>query len=140
MRLSPLSRAPPCRCTPYPHLSAITSACAAAAADASVSCSLGPGSYRSYLAHGFPRDELAPLSCHGFDTWGGYALTLVDALDTLALMGYDDEFEKAIGMVLEHVRFEQDTNVSGTYARASQLPARPAAAPAAAATACWVRS
>ena len=30
--------------------------------------------YRSYLDHAFPRDELAPLSCTGFDTWGGYVV------------------------------------------------------------------
>ena len=57
------------------------------------------------MRHAFPRDELRPLSCAGHvraarrdsclsrsrgapqDTLGGYALTLVDALDSIALMG-----------------------------------------------------
>jgi hypothetical protein len=67
--------------------------------------------YDSYMLHAFPRDELRPLSCGGHvrgprdataphetnaphatapraqDTLGGYALTLVDALDSIALMG-----------------------------------------------------
>lgn len=38
--------------------------------------------YDAYMRHAFPRDELAPLSCSGKDTWGPYALTLVDCLDT----------------------------------------------------------
>jgi hypothetical protein len=28
--------------------------------------------YDAYMAHAFPRDELAPLSCAGRNTWGGY--------------------------------------------------------------------
>jgi hypothetical protein len=71
--------------------------------------------YDSYMRHAFPRDELRPISCSGHvrhafchaprdahvhavsrafvcahaaqDTLGGYALTLVDALDSIALMG-----------------------------------------------------
>ena len=44
-------------------------------------------SYNSYLEHAYPYDELRPLSCDGVDTWGSYSLTLIDALDTLAVMG-----------------------------------------------------
>ena len=57
--------------------------------------------YGSYMEHAYPLDELMPLSCKGRD-WrhrdrgtlddplGGYALTLVDSLDMLAVLGdYD---------------------------------------------------
>jgi hypothetical protein len=57
--------------------------------------------YGSYMTHAYPLDELKPLSCAGRD-WrkrdrgtlddplGGYALTLVDTLDMLAVLGdYD---------------------------------------------------
>ena len=43
--------------------------------------------YDSYLRHAYPYDELRPLSCSGVDTWGSYSLTLIDALDTLAVLG-----------------------------------------------------
>jgi mannosidase alpha-like ER degradation enhancer 2 len=50
--------------------------------------------YESYLTHAYPYDELRPLSCDGVDTWGSYSLTLVDALDTLAVMGNYSEFNR----------------------------------------------
>ena len=50
--------------------------------------------YQSYLDHAYPYDELRPLSCGGVDTWGSYSLTLVDALDTLAVMGNYSEFTR----------------------------------------------
>ena len=43
--------------------------------------------YEGYLRHAHPYDELRPLSCDGVDTWGSYQLTLIDALDTLIIMG-----------------------------------------------------
>ena len=39
--------------------------------------------YHNYMEHAFPHDELKPITCGGHDTLGGYALTIVDALDTL---------------------------------------------------------
>ena len=41
--------------------------------------------YDNYMKYAFPKDELKPLSCTGHDTWGGYSLTMVDALDTLVV-------------------------------------------------------
>ena len=59
-----------------------------------------------YLKHKFRRfrirrktcDELVtrPLSCDGVDTWGSYSLTLIDALDTLAIMGNYTEFQRLL--------------------------------------------
>ncbi|KAK8709698.1 hypothetical protein V6N13_060707 [Hibiscus sabdariffa] len=43
--------------------------------------------FDGYMEHAFPLDELRPLSCEGEDMLGGYALTLIDSLDTPALLG-----------------------------------------------------
>ena len=68
--------------------------------------------YGSYLEYGFPRDELTPLSCSGKDTWGNYSLTLIDTIDTLAVLGKWDEFGRVIDLVAATVRFNKDLNVS----------------------------
>ena len=39
--------------------------------------------YENYMDFGFPMDEVRPLTCKGRNTLGGFALTLVDSLDTL---------------------------------------------------------
>ncbi|KAK1761073.1 glycoside hydrolase [Echria macrotheca] len=46
----------------------------------------------SYMEYAFPKDELAPVSLEGKDTFGGWAATMVDALDTLWIMGLHNEF------------------------------------------------
>uniref|UniRef100_S4RM89 alpha-1,2-Mannosidase n=1 Tax=Petromyzon marinus TaxID=7757 RepID=S4RM89_PETMA len=56
--------------------------------------------YDNYMSHAFPADELNPIDCRGRgpdvdnpsnininDVLGNYSLTLIDALDTLAVMG-----------------------------------------------------
>ena len=48
--------------------------------------------YQNYMNNAFPMDELQPLSCQGVNTYGGYALTMIDSLDTLAVLGEVDEF------------------------------------------------
>jgi len=50
----------------------------------------------SYMDHGFPHDELLPVSLEGKDTFGGWSATLVDALDTLYIMGMKEEFVAAL--------------------------------------------
>ncbi|KAA0186645.1 hypothetical protein HAZT_HAZT006204 [Hyalella azteca] len=68
--------------------------------------------YDGYMKYAFPYDELRPISCDGHDTWGSYSLTLIDALDTLAIIGNKTEFQKVAKLVLERVNFESDINVS----------------------------
>ncbi|XP_071814520.1 ER degradation-enhancing alpha-mannosidase-like protein 2 [Apostichopus japonicus] len=68
--------------------------------------------YNNYLEHAFPYDELRPLTCDGFDTWGSYSLTLVDSLDTLAVLGNYTEFRRVAELLLYHLDFEEDINVS----------------------------
>lgn len=41
-----------------------------------------------------------------------FSMTLVDTLDTLAIIGDYDEFERAIKLVIDDVRLDQDIIVS----------------------------
>jgi mannosidase alpha-like ER degradation enhancer 2 len=74
--------------------------------------SLFDHAYGSYLTHAFPRDVLQPLSCSGRDQWKGITLTMVDALDTLAVLGNRSAFAHAVEHCLEHLTFDLDQNVS----------------------------
>ncbi|KAK4108522.1 glycoside hydrolase family 47 protein [Canariomyces notabilis] len=49
----------------------------------------------SYKQHAWLRDELAPVRGGGKTTFGGFAATLVDALDTLWIMDLREEFYAA---------------------------------------------
>jgi hypothetical protein len=48
--------------------------------------------YENYLNHAYPLDELKPISCGGENEYGGFSLTLIDAVDTLAVLGDKEEF------------------------------------------------
>ncbi|CAH0044814.1 unnamed protein product [Clonostachys solani] len=52
-------------------------------------------SYNAYKEIAWMMDELAPLSGTGKTTFGGWAATLVDSLDTLWIMGMKKEFQEA---------------------------------------------
>jgi len=69
-------------------------------------------SYDNYMLHAFPHDELLPLSCHYVDNFGGYALTLVDSLDMLAILGNRTEFTRAVGLLKERLTFDSDVCIS----------------------------
>lgn len=68
--------------------------------------------YTGYLKYAYPYDELRPLSCDGVDTWGSYSLTLIDALDTLAVMGNYTEFQRVVDIVTSKANFDANINVS----------------------------
>lgn len=68
--------------------------------------------YSSYLTYAYPYDELRSLSCDGFDTWGSFSLTLIDALDTLAVMGNFSEFRRVAEIISARADFEANINVS----------------------------
>ena len=69
--------------------------------------------YDGYLKYAFPFDELRPLSCDGVDTWGSYSLTLIDALDTLAVMGNFTEFRRVVDILIKNADFvKNNINVS----------------------------
>ena len=69
--------------------------------------------YGGYVKHAYPYDELRPLSCDGVDTWGSYSLTLIDALDTLAVLEDWPEFRRVAKLVGGgRDDFDSDVNVS----------------------------
>uniref|UniRef100_A0A8C4QHT5 alpha-1,2-Mannosidase n=1 Tax=Eptatretus burgeri TaxID=7764 RepID=A0A8C4QHT5_EPTBU len=68
--------------------------------------------YENYLQHAFPLDELRPLTCDGQDTWGSFSLTLIDALDTLLVLGNTSEFRRVSRLLQNTIDFTQDVNVS----------------------------
>uniref|UniRef100_A0A3Q2EGY4 alpha-1,2-Mannosidase n=1 Tax=Cyprinodon variegatus TaxID=28743 RepID=A0A3Q2EGY4_CYPVA len=68
--------------------------------------------YDSYLSNAFPYDELRPLTCDGQDTWGSFSLTLIDALDTLLVLGNRTEFQRVASLLQDTVDFDIDVNAS----------------------------
>uniref|UniRef100_A0A4W3IGS3 alpha-1,2-Mannosidase n=1 Tax=Callorhinchus milii TaxID=7868 RepID=A0A4W3IGS3_CALMI len=80
--------------------------------------------YENYMRHAFPQDELNPIDCQGRgpdrdnpsnininDVLGNYSLTLIDALDTLAVLGNASEFKRAVNLVIATVSFDKDSTV-----------------------------
>ncbi|CAG5125309.1 unnamed protein product [Candidula unifasciata] len=80
--------------------------------------------YNAYMNNAYPADELMPLTCKGRyrgteptrgdmdDALGNFTLTLIDTLDTLAVLGDIDGFEKAVRHVIADSRFDADIVVS----------------------------
>ncbi|MFQ6632522.1 hypothetical protein Gotur_009649 [Gossypium turneri] len=68
--------------------------------------------FDGYMEHAFPLDELRPLTCEGEDTLGGYALTLIDSLDTLALLGDRERFTASVEWIGKNLRFDINKTVS----------------------------
>ncbi|KAI8967221.1 glycosyl hydrolase family 47-domain-containing protein [Mycotypha africana] len=80
--------------------------------------------WNNYMQHAYPEDELNPLLCTGRgsdkanpsniqinDVLGDFSLTLVDTLDTLAILGTQEQFEEAVRRVIDTVSFEQYNKV-----------------------------
>ncbi|XP_048464490.1 ER degradation-enhancing alpha-mannosidase-like protein 2 [Rhincodon typus] len=68
--------------------------------------------YNNYLENAFPYDELRPLTCDGQDTWGSFSLTLIDALDTLLVLGNVTEFQRVFHVLQDGMDFNIDVNAS----------------------------
>ncbi|KAK4857224.1 hypothetical protein QYF36_025829 [Acer negundo] len=68
--------------------------------------------FDGYMEHAFPLDELRPLSCGGEDSLGGYALTLIDSLDTLALLGDRERFASSVEWIGKNIQFDINKTVS----------------------------
>lgn len=52
--------------------------------------------WKSYKTYAWMKDELAPVEAGSHTSFGGWAATLIDSLDTLWIMGMEDEFEEAV--------------------------------------------
>ncbi|PSC73991.1 Mannosyl-oligosaccharide 1,2-alpha-mannosidase MNS1 [Micractinium conductrix] len=64
--------------------------------------------WAGYERYAWGRDELCPLTKSGKDSFGGLGATMVDALDTLHMMGLGEEYERAA----EWVRTQMPVNAS----------------------------
>ena len=53
-------------------------------------------SWKGYAANAWMKDELLPVTGGYVTTFGGWAATLVDTLDTLWLMGMEEDFARAV--------------------------------------------
>ncbi|KAJ9503884.1 hypothetical protein H2202_001023 [Exophiala xenobiotica] len=67
--------------------------------------------WRSYRERAWLRGELAPISGGGSDTFGGWAASLVDALDTLWIMDLKDEFAEAASAAVD-IDFSTSTDTT----------------------------
>ncbi|KAJ2777628.1 hypothetical protein GGI15_004439 [Coemansia interrupta] len=52
--------------------------------------------WEGYHQYAFGHDELLPVSNKSNDKWGGWGVTLIDALDTLYIMELYDEFDQGV--------------------------------------------
>ena len=68
--------------------------------------------WRGYKARAWGGDEVRPRSGTRNDNWAGLGMTLVDSLDTLWVMGMEDEFEEAAQWVATSLNFDKSASVS----------------------------
>ncbi|KAK8487388.1 hypothetical protein V6N13_093145 [Hibiscus sabdariffa] len=68
--------------------------------------------WSSYEKYAWGNDELQPRSKNGVDSFGGLGATLIDALDTLYIMGLDEQFQKAREWVAKSLDFNKDYDAS----------------------------
>ncbi|KAJ9221987.1 CAZyme family GH47 [Paecilomyces variotii] len=69
--------------------------------------------WNGYKEHAWLKDELVPITGLWRNTFSGWAATLVDTLDSLIIMGLDDDFEQALA-ALDKIDFTttQDTQLN----------------------------
>ncbi|KAJ6339867.1 hypothetical protein OIU77_007751 [Salix suchowensis] len=81
--------------------------------------------YENYMTHAFPHDELKPLSRSFTDSlselgnlkhlpqnYNGTALTLIESLSSLVILGNCTEFERAVLWLSENLTFDVDARVN----------------------------
>ncbi|KAJ1997387.1 hypothetical protein GGI04_005425, partial [Coemansia thaxteri] len=64
--------------------------------------------WSAYKQFAWGKDELRPVSRSYSTEWGGWAITLVDSLDTLKLMNLDEDYEEAKDFV-RTMQFDRTT-------------------------------
>ncbi|KAI1845280.1 hypothetical protein JX266_008590 [Neoarthrinium moseri] len=62
--------------------------------------------WKAYSEHAWLQDEVTPITGSSRSTFGGWGATLVDSLDTLWIMGLEDEFEQAVSAAA-NISFEK---------------------------------
>ncbi|MEE6504955.1 hypothetical protein FKM82_005387 [Ascaphus truei] len=67
--------------------------------------------WKGYKDFAWGHDELKPIS-KSYNEWFGLGLTLIDALDTMWIMGLKDEFEEAKSWVTSELTFDKNVDVN----------------------------
>lgn len=68
--------------------------------------------WSSYEKYAWGNDELQPKSKKGVDSFGGLGATLIDSLDTLYIMGLDEQFQRAKEWVASSLDFNKNYDAS----------------------------
>ncbi|KAL9265777.1 Mannosyl-oligosaccharide 1,2-alpha-mannosidase MNS2-like protein [Drosera capensis] len=68
--------------------------------------------WSSYEKYAWGQDELQPQAKTGVNSFGGLGATLVDSLDTLYIMGLDEQFQRAREWVVNSLDFNKDYDAS----------------------------
>jgi mannosyl-oligosaccharide alpha-1,2-mannosidase len=67
--------------------------------------------WKGYEKYSFGHDELRPCTNNSRDNFAGFGATIVDSMDTMLLMGLNNEYEKC-RQFIEQLSFEKDEFVS----------------------------
>uniref|UniRef100_A0ABM5F5N8 alpha-1,2-Mannosidase n=1 Tax=Pogona vitticeps TaxID=103695 RepID=A0ABM5F5N8_9SAUR len=67
--------------------------------------------WKGYKEFAWGHDELKPIS-KSFNEWFGLGLTIIDALDTMWILGLKEEFEDARKWVATELRFDKNVDVN----------------------------
>ncbi|KAH9839937.1 glycoside hydrolase [Rhodofomes roseus] len=70
--------------------------------------------YNGYERHAKPHDELRPLTNGTKDNFNGWGVSLFDSLDTMIMMGLNDEFARALPVV-SRATFETNAPVTNRH-------------------------
>lgn len=68
--------------------------------------------WSSYEKYAWGQDELQPQTKNGVNSFGGLGATLIDALDTLYIMGLDEQFQRAKEWVANSLDFNKSYDAS----------------------------
>ncbi|KAI3879492.1 hypothetical protein MKW92_000869 [Papaver armeniacum] len=68
--------------------------------------------WTSYEKYAWGQDELQPQTKNGVNSFGGLGATIVDSLDTLFIMGLDEQFQRAREWVATSLDFDKNYEAS----------------------------
>merc|ERR1719162_466204 len=71
--------------------------------------------WKGYEENAFGSDVLLPIKGIGRENWGNTAATMLDSLDTLWLMGMEDEFYRARDWVRDHLDFNKSVGYVSVF-------------------------
>ncbi|KAF9134243.1 hypothetical protein BGW39_007715 [Mortierella sp. 14UC] len=64
--------------------------------------------WKGYKTHAWGHDEVLPITGGHKDNFNGWGATMIDSLDTLVIMGFNDEFDEALEWV--RTKFDMTRN------------------------------